>query len=40
MKKEIEPLGPDIESLILAVRGQKVILDSGLACIYGIATKF
>jgi len=40
MKKEIEQVGPDIESLILEVRGKKVILDADLACTYGIATKF
>src|SRR5438093_299510 len=41
MKKEIRPaLPPDIDSLITEVRGQKVILDSDLASIYGVATKF
>ena len=40
MKKEIEPARQDIESLILEVCGQKVILDADLARTYGIATKF
>ena len=30
---------PDIESLILEVRGHKVILDADLALIYGVPTK-
>ena len=30
---------PDIDSLIIEVRGQKVILDAGLAKIYGVPTK-
>src|SRR5436190_8339056 len=30
---------PDIQSVILTVRGQKVILDSDLALIYGVPTK-
>jgi predicted amino acid-binding ACT domain protein len=30
---------PDIDSLIIEVRGQKVILDAGLAAIYGVPTK-
>jgi hypothetical protein len=31
---------PDIDTLIVEVRGQKVILDADLARIYGLATKF
>ena len=30
---------PEIESLILDVRGHKVILDTDLALIYGVPTK-
>ena len=30
---------PAIESLILLIRGQKVILDADLARLYGVATK-
>ena len=30
---------PDIDSLIVEVRGQKVILDADLACVYGVPTK-
>ena len=30
---------PDIESLIRTLRGQKVILDSDLARLYGVATR-
>ena len=33
------PASPDIELLIRTVRGQKVILDSELAAIYGVSTK-
>jgi hypothetical protein len=40
MKRSIGQVGPKIESLILEVRGQKVILDADLACIYGTVTKF
>ena len=29
----------DIDSLIIEIRGQKVILDVGLASIYGVATR-
>jgi phage regulator Rha-like protein len=32
-------IAPDIDALILEIRGQKVILDSGLASIYGVPTK-
>lgn len=32
-------IAPDIDSLIIEVRGQKVILDAGLASIYGVQTK-
>jgi ORF6N domain len=35
----LEILPADIDSLIVEVRGQKVILDSDLACIYGVRTK-
>ena len=35
----MKPSSPDIESLIKTVRGQKVILDSSLASIYGVSTK-
>ena len=40
MKKEINHLVLNIDSLIHEVRGQKIIFDSDLAQIYGIATKF
>jgi hypothetical protein len=30
---------PEIDSLIKTVRGKKVILDSDLASLYGVATK-
>ena len=30
---------PPLEALILTVRGQKVLLDSDLAAIYGVPTK-
>jgi hypothetical protein len=40
MKEELNGYGvPSVESLILVVRGQKVILDSDLARIYGVPTK-
>ena len=40
MKKEmVRYTDVDITTLILTVRGQKVILDSDLARIYGVATK-
>jgi len=32
------PLRVSIESVILVVRGEKVLLDSDLAAIYGVAT--
>jgi len=32
-------ISPDIDSLIIEVRGQKVILDSDLAAVYGVPTK-
>jgi hypothetical protein len=35
----LEILPADIDSLIVEVRGQKVILDSDLACIYGVPTR-
>ena len=34
-----QPLAPEIDRLIVEVRGQKVILDSDLAGIYGVPTK-
>ena len=34
-----EILPADIDSLIVEVRGQKVILDSDLASIYGVPTR-
>lgn len=37
-KKEIVPVGP-IESRILLVRGEKVIIDADLAHFYGVPTK-
>ena len=40
MNKKTSPAVPtDIDSLIVEVRGQKVILDSDLAAIYGVPTK-
>lgn len=40
MKKESRAIpAPNIESRILTVRGQKVILDADLALIYGVPTK-
>lgn len=40
MKENIQPLPVDsLESRILTIRGQKVILDSDLAAIYGVTTK-
>lgn len=38
-KKDLQPAPPEIDSLIIEVRGQKVILDSDLASIYGVPTK-
>lgn len=32
-------IAADIDSLIIEVRGQKVILDAALASIYGVETK-
>lgn len=37
--QELAPLGFPIENRILLVRGQKVMLDSDLAQLYGVATK-
>jgi len=31
-------IAPDIDSLIIEVRGQKVILDAALASVYGVET--
>jgi hypothetical protein len=40
MKKEIVPYTTDdITTLIITVRGKRVILDADLACIYGVPTK-
>lgn len=39
MSKEIESAGIPVESLIITIRGQKVILASDLARLYGVATK-
>ena len=39
MKDPLQLSPPDLTSLILEVRGQKVILDSDLAAIYGVPTK-
>lgn len=33
------PLQPHIESRILALRGQRVMLDADLAVLYGVQTK-
>jgi len=38
MRTEIQP-AVNIESLILTVRGEKVILDGDLAAIYGVPAK-
>jgi len=38
-KKALQPVRTDIGSLIAEVRGQKVILDSDLAAVYGVPTK-
>ena len=32
-------MAPDVDSLIVEIRGQRVILDSDLAAIYGVSTK-
>ncbi len=37
--KSVENNAHTIETLILAMRGQKVILDSDLARVYGVPTK-
>ena len=38
-KKAIARQGPALETLIYEIRGEKIILDSDLARIYGVATK-
>jgi ORF6N domain len=38
-KKALQAVPTEIDSLIVEVRGQKVILDSDLASIYGVPTK-
>jgi hypothetical protein len=38
-KASLEIALPDVESLIIELRGRKVILDTDLARIYGVATK-
>ena len=38
-KKSIARKGPALETLIYEIRGEKIILDSDLARIYGVATK-
>jgi hypothetical protein len=38
-KKSIARAAPELETLIYEIRGQKIILDSDLARIYGVATK-
>ena len=38
-KKSIARKAPALETLIYEVRGEKIILDSDLARIYGVATK-
>ena len=38
-KKAIAREGPALETLIYEIRGEKIILDSDLARIYGVATK-
>jgi hypothetical protein len=37
-KKSITPRGPQLETLIYEIRGQRVMLDSDLARIYGVPT--
>ena len=32
-------MAPDVDSLIVELRGQRVILDADLATIYGVSTK-
>jgi phage regulator Rha-like protein len=39
MSKQIAVLGKRVESKILLIRGQRVILDSDLAELYGVSTK-
>src|SRR5258707_248432 len=39
MKKILESVPPDVNSLITEVRGHKVILDADLARVYGVPTK-
>jgi len=39
MGKQITVLGKRVESKILLIRGQRVILDSDLAELYGVSTK-
>jgi hypothetical protein len=34
-----EPEMPEVETLILTIRGRRVILDSDLAALYGVSTK-
>ena len=38
-KSPAQTAPPDIESLIIELRGHKVILDADLALIYGVPTK-
>ena len=38
-KSAIANPGPDVDRVILTIRGQKVILDADLAAIYGVTTK-
>jgi hypothetical protein len=39
MSKQITVLGKRVESKILLIRGQRVILDTDLAELYGVSTK-
>lgn len=39
MKNPLQPAPPDITNLINTIRGQRVILDSDLARLYGVPTK-
>src|SRR2546423_12317979 len=39
MRKLLQNVPPDVDSLIAEVRGHKVILDADLAKVYGVPTK-
>jgi hypothetical protein len=39
IKRDLQTTGPNIESVILELRGHKVIIDADLASLYGVSTK-